>query len=170
VNDARWLVVVVLAGCARAPAPALLPATPTERAAAPARDVTLDLGPPCTPPPPGPPSFTDEFIEDTGRPLGVLRGIVTETRDVPVAGVTVVATSRVQRGEQVAISDDNGRFSIDDLEPGTWTVTYYYSEAGFTHDLAIHAGTTTVEHVREFERVRGCPPVASQPQRPAEVW
>jgi len=60
---------------------------------------------------------------------GVIEGVVTDagSRD-RVAGAVVTAT---QNGNALtAVTDDEGRYRFDDVQPGTYVVSAYYSIAG----------------------------------------
>lgn len=48
-------------------------------------------------------------------------------------GATVVATSPALTGEQVVITDENGKFGMD-VPPGTYTLTIYYNNAPFSRE------------------------------------
>ncbi|HTJ41580.1 MAG TPA: von Willebrand factor type A domain-containing protein [Kofleriaceae bacterium] len=60
---------------------------------------------------------------------GAIEGVVTDVDSgQPLPGATVVATSPALQGEQVVITDDNGRYRIENLPPGTYTITVYYND------------------------------------------
>ncbi len=58
----------------------------------------------------------------------VLHGVVRDQNGEPLVGATVVATSPVLHGTQAVISDEAGAWAIENLPPGTYEVTVYYSE------------------------------------------
>jgi len=71
---------------------------------------------------------TSAFAEpatDTGAITGTLTA--SKTGDV-LEGATVVVTSPALQGEQVAITDDKGNFSVGSLPAGEYHVTFYYAD------------------------------------------
>jgi hypothetical protein len=69
------------------------------------------------PPPPPPP-----------RQGSAISGRVVDERDLPLAGVTVIATSPAIEHAQTAITDEHGTWKIAELPTGTYDVTYYYND------------------------------------------
>jgi hypothetical protein len=64
---------------------------------------------------------------------GSLRGQVRDAAaNGPAAGATIVATSPAMPNEQVAVADDQGRYSFTELPAGTYTLTTYYD--GVAHE------------------------------------
>ena len=60
---------------------------------------------------------------------GVVAGVVSDTKTgEKLAGVTVVATSTALKQTQTAITDERGTYSIGNLPPGEYLVTFYYSD------------------------------------------
>jgi Carboxypeptidase regulatory-like domain len=74
---------------------------------------------------------------------GALFGIARDAKTGEVlAGVTVVATAR--GSSQTAITDEIGYYQITDLDPDTYTVTFYYADATIEHgDVAVAARKST---------------------------
>lgn len=60
-----------------------------------------------------------------GEPSGTITGKIASETD-ELAGVTVVASRGGQ--EAVAISDDHGAYTIGELMPGDYVVTFYYAD------------------------------------------
>jgi hypothetical protein len=135
----RWLVIVAVA-CGPGLAPKQRPLQNDPRCAAAHR--------------PGSPPYIDEVVDAVESPRGALRGVLVEgSKEEPAVGVTVVVANREHAPERAVISDENGLYDVPELEPGTWSVTYYRVDRSFTHDVTIHAGKLTVERVRELERL-----------------
>ena len=59
---------------------------------------------------------------------GSMRGVVKDKAGAPLAGVTVVATSPALQGTQAELTDDSGSYTLTNLPPGIYLVTFYYSE------------------------------------------
>ena len=60
---------------------------------------------------------------------GAIGGVVTDASSGDaLAGVTVVATSPALQGSQAAVADSSGRYLVTNLPPGTYLVTFYYSD------------------------------------------
>ena len=60
---------------------------------------------------------------------GTIEGVVKDkATGQPLPGATVVATSPASKGQQVAITDEHGRYAIANLPPGTYLVTLYYAD------------------------------------------
>jgi outer membrane receptor protein involved in Fe transport len=60
---------------------------------------------------------------------GAIQGVVTdEATGEPLAGVTIVVTSPALQGTQSAITDGSGGYKVTNLPPGTYVVTFYYSD------------------------------------------
>ena len=60
---------------------------------------------------------------------GAARGVVTDSKTgEKLVGVTVVATSPASSGPQTAITDEAGNYSIGNLPPGTYNMTFYYGD------------------------------------------
>jgi hypothetical protein len=67
----------------------------------------------------------DRLSSHRGALLGVVRDAGTSER---LAGVTVVATMSGLERAQVVITDEHGFYTIDDLPPGEYVVTFYYAD------------------------------------------
>jgi hypothetical protein len=80
---------------------------------------------------------------------GALRGqIKDKATGETLVGATVVATSSVLQGEQVVITDENGLYFIDNLPPGTYTLTVFYNDAKFSRgNVLIQIGKQAVVNV-----------------------
>jgi hypothetical protein len=86
-----------------------------------------------------------------GGVMGELHGIAMDEHGEPMIGCTVVATSPALIGEQVALTDDQGRWQISNLPPGLYTTTYYYSNITYSHaNIDVRAGHITVERVLDW--------------------
>jgi hypothetical protein len=71
-------------------------------------------------------------------------GVACDERDgTPLAGVTVIATSRALAETQTAMTDERGVYAIESLPPGNYLVTFYYA------DCTIERSTQIVDHPRE---------------------
>ena len=62
----------------------------------------------------------------TGSITGVVR---LDTTHKPLPGVSVVATGPALAQEQTEFTDSNGQYTITDLPPGEYTITFYFSTA-----------------------------------------
>ena len=66
-------------------------------------------------------------------------------------GATVVLTARHMQGEQVVITDENGKYSFENLAPGEYTTTYYYNNDTFANPkVQVMAGQITLERVLDW--------------------
>ena len=54
---------------------------------------------------------------DAGEETGVIEGVVTDEEGIPIPGVKVTFNSDVLDGERYAITDQEGRYRIDNLPP-----------------------------------------------------
>jgi hypothetical protein len=82
---------------------------------------------------------------------GRLEGRAIDDNKEPMIGMTVVLTSPALVGEQVVISDEQGKFFLENLPPGTYQTTYYYNNTSFGNPkVVIRAGVTTIEDVVDF--------------------
>lgn len=140
-----------LRGGDAAPKAAPLPATPREAptsqpvvAPAIAPTVTIDRRPPTLAIPLAP-AKRDEVS-------GIVRDRATGE---PLAGTTVIATTAT--GEVVAIADEDGRYTLAGLAPGTYTLTLYY--LGISATPATADGDLDLDLIpvptRTFESVLG---------------
>lgn len=53
-----------------------------------------------------------------------IRGQVTDSNNAPIVGATIVAKLTTTGSERTVVTDDEGRFQIIKLEPGTYTVKF----------------------------------------------
>lgn len=85
-------------------------------------------------------------VSPDGR-TGAVEGVVSSTEGEPLTGVTAVATSPALSGTQTALTDGGGSFRIGHLPPGTYVVTFYYSDLTERIDgVQVKAdGATTLE-------------------------
>lgn len=81
---------------------------------------------------------------------GVVRGrVVSAGNAEPLANVVIVATSDALIGTQTAITDDNGTYSVGQLPPGRYTITYYYGPSQFAaQGIDVAANAVTSSNVR----------------------
>jgi hypothetical protein len=68
--------------------------------------------------------------EAAGAPGGTLGGVLTDKQSgAAIAGATVVVSSPALASEQVAITDERGRYRVDGLPPGTaYSINAYYGD------------------------------------------
>jgi len=86
----------------------------------------------------------------TGTITNGVRGVVADSRSSEkLAGVTVVATSNKSKASQTAITDETGSYSIA-LDPGTYTVTFYYAETQIERS-GVTVGTAKITPV--FQKI-----------------
>jgi hypothetical protein len=87
--------------------------------------------------------------------VGSIEGLVSDDKKEALIGCTVVLTSPQLVGEQVVISDENGKFSFENLAPGDYTTTYYYGEQTFSNPrVTVYAGRITLERVVDWPAPR----------------
>ena len=55
--------------------------------------------------------------------FGAISGVVTDSSQAPVPGVTITATNKQSGATRVVVSGTDGAYRITDLEPGRYTVT-----------------------------------------------
>lgn len=72
----------------------------------------------------------------TGAVVGQVRDAKTSE---PLAGVTVVASSRLLAQNHSALTDEKGAYKISELPPGDYVVTFYYGDRTIEHS-AVHVG------------------------------
>ncbi|HEU0036738.1 MAG TPA: carboxypeptidase regulatory-like domain-containing protein [Kofleriaceae bacterium] len=75
---------------------------------------------------------------------GTIAGTLTDKKTgEPLIGATVVATSKALKGEQVMLTDEHGRYTMPNLPPGQYTLTYYYDNSTFTRsNVLVSVGKT----------------------------
>jgi Carboxypeptidase regulatory-like domain len=86
---------------------------------------------------------------DPGRAQRELNGRITDRRShQPVSGVTVVITGHSEGlGSQATISDDDGRYAINDLLPGYYLVTFFFGEIEVTRNVQVGDRTITMDQL-----------------------
>src|SRR5437764_14845183 len=62
-----------------------------------------------------------------GVQTGTIRGIVHDEQGLAVPGVTVTVTSPALQGARNVVTDSTGGFTVPNLPPGAYTVTYELS-------------------------------------------
>jgi hypothetical protein len=76
--------------------------------------------------------------------FGMLTGIVTDQQNTAVPGVTVTVTNLESGAPRLYVTDANGRFNAQDLQPGRYSVTFELS--GFSKverpDVSVVLGRT----------------------------
>lgn len=90
-------------------------------------------------------------LEASLRTTGAVQGLVRDSNGEPMIGATVVATRGASDETLVAITDENGAYSIAYLVPGMYTVTIYYIDHAteFEH-VGITAGSITPLYARIY--------------------
>jgi hypothetical protein len=82
---------------------------------------------------------------------GELRGTITGDKDhVPLEGVTVVASSVVLPTEQIAITDEKGAWSIANLPPGNYILTYYFGDNTLSSNEVVKRGQAVVGRLTDY--------------------
>lgn len=59
-------------------------------------------------------------------------------------GVTVVVTSATLQFIGTAITDQNGRYQVTDVEPSTYKVTFYYADLWVEASAVVTSGSETI--------------------------
>jgi hypothetical protein len=80
---------------------------------------------------------------------GAVRGVIRDraTNEV-VIGATVVISGPALQGQQAEITDENGRYVIQNLPPGTYVLTVFYNDAQFDRpNVLIQVGKQAVVNV-----------------------
>ena len=92
------------------------------------------------------PPVTIQASGGDGTTGGIIGQVIDQKTREPLAGVTMVASSPSLTGEQVAITDETGRYVIPNLPPGRYTITAYYADKTLQRTAIIvrRARTTTV--------------------------
>src|SRR5690348_7141970 len=62
-----------------------------------------------------------------GVQTGTIRGVVHDEQGLAVPGVTVTVTSPALQGVRTVVTDSTGGFTMPNLPPGAYTVTYELS-------------------------------------------
>jgi hypothetical protein len=138
----RFAVVVVVFACRSAPAPTVSP-PPPPAPSVPQREIPID-----------------GWGRLTGAPVattavhggGTITGTVTDAKTgEPLVAATVIAMSSDPHVTESAITDDRGRYQIANLEPATYTVTFYYRDITLeTSAIVTNDSRTTVN--QEIDR------------------
>ena len=123
----RALLLVVITGCAIAPAGVtpLMPPGARSGAGEPADKIHTSVW---------------TIASTTPR----IEGRVRERAGDVAVGVTVVAVTATRLNQQTAITDEAGRFHMDDVVPGVYELTFYYNDATYRlYRVGTAAATTT---------------------------
>jgi hypothetical protein len=77
--------------------------------------------------------------------IGTVAGQVSDAKTgTKLAGVTVVVTGPALRDPQSAITDEHGTYSLVNLPPGKYSVSFYYADATVERsNITVGAGKTT---------------------------
>jgi hypothetical protein len=99
-----------------------------------------------------PPHVTvDEVLQSSPGTTGSIAGSLRDSRNEALAGVTIVASSPAVTGPQGTISNDDGAFTLTNLPPGPYEVTFYYLEITFPYNVRVtdqHLTRITVDDWR----------------------
>jgi hypothetical protein len=102
-------------------------------------------------------------------------GRVTDVRTrEALTAVTVVATCDAPQATESAVTDERGRYEIEDLEPGTYNVTFYFGDITLRTSAAVkNSMRTTVDSQLDQSNwsesgVKGVP-IPLAPPRPTIV-
>ncbi|HTL34638.1 MAG TPA: TonB-dependent receptor [Kofleriaceae bacterium] len=76
---------------------------------------------------------------------GGIQGVVTDGKTGDkLAGVTVIVTSPALAQTQTSITDENGAYSVTDIPPGDYLVTFYYADITVERSgIRVGVGKTT---------------------------
>lgn len=101
--------------------------------------------------------------------VGAIQGRVTdEATGEPLAGVTVVATSPALQGTQSEITDESGFYQLPNLPPGTYEVTFFYSELKVVRkNVEVDLGRTTQVSVKMNTSAAGGEVIEIEEKAPA---
>ena len=104
---------------------------------------------PRRPPSPPPPSTRPPLLSRPAQP-GRAEGCVSDADSgKKLAGVTVVATSPALQGTAAELTDDVGCYTIVDLPPGRYELTFYEGPRTVRRkDIQVRPGGTTPVHAR----------------------
>ncbi len=66
---------------------------------------------------------------EAGRPAGAVDGVITyQASGEAIPGATVVVSGPSLLGEQVSLTDEHGRYRVDNLPPGNYSLNVYYDD------------------------------------------
>ena len=99
----------------------------------------------------GAPTRPAPTLDVRRQPTGAIHGVVTDAKTrKPLVGVTVIATSTLDHAE-AAISDDAGSYTIADLLPGVYVMTFYYADLTIEHPGVLVANGTQLDQQLQLE-------------------
>jgi Ca-activated chloride channel homolog len=81
-----------------------------------------------------------DAVRADAPPTGTIQGRVTYTDGPPLAGATIVVTSPALQGSLAEISDDDGRYEIRHLAPGTYQVEAYFGDLKKIKQAVVRVG------------------------------
>ncbi|MBX3156602.1 MAG: carboxypeptidase regulatory-like domain-containing protein [Deltaproteobacteria bacterium] len=91
-------------------------------------------------------------------PTGELHGLATDDAGDPVAGCTVVASSPVLTREEIALSDEHGRWTIAALPPGIYTTNYYWDDQTYSNrNIPVRSSQITFERLVDWPTIGRAP-------------
>jgi hypothetical protein len=98
-------------------------------------------------------SCPDSTVASRGDEPGAIEGSVVETGDLLVPRATVVVTGG--RETRADVTDAGGRFLLEDLAPGNYTMTVYYGDVVFKKQcIRVYPGELVEHHVDLDVRIR----------------
>lgn len=134
----RWLVVIVVAACSRAPEILYPPVTGHQA-------TPFSAPPPCQLP------FVTEYVEGSKTALS---GTVVDAAGKAVECMVSVHGDALV-GSGMAFTDAAGAYRISQLPPGEYTLWIYYQNGRASHPLVILSGVESIDHT--FEADKNCP-------------
>lgn len=116
----RWLLVLSVVSACRSQPTSPAPAPPS-----PARVAPASVAPRPTLPPE--PVLVEElpWVDPDEPEVGAIAGMIVDATNEPLAGVTVIVSGD-EMTSQVAITDEDGSYAIEDLPWGDLLVSFYY--------------------------------------------
>lgn len=120
----RWLASLLL-GLSVVSACRSQPTSPAPAPPSPARVAPASVAPRTTLPPE--PVLVEElpWVDPDEPEVGAIAGMIVDATSEPLAGVTVIVSGD-EMPAQVAISDEDGSYAIEDLPWGELVVSFYY--------------------------------------------